>query len=299
MLAAIVATGCGAPQFNYATDSSAGAYFKVPHDWHQIDAASLTAQLNAMSNGFGDQAGLWDTAYDASGDPTAGHVLDPGATSPFAFAFVVPLGAKASDAMSYNLLRDFILPVPRPPRGSRPSRTASRSPSSAAGQRQWCITPGRAFTGSGRSTATPIKDGRTDTFDQVALTNSNATMVYLLLVHCLSTCYSENSSEINTVMQSFTVRSHNAKAKARADTPEGLSDAPRAARCSRGTRKRLSPWDRIKFLVLLTLLWWVLVWAAMANNPLVSFNDALRIEAGPAPGSLFCSGLRRCARSIS
>src|SRR5215472_2472149 len=37
-------------------------------------------------------------------------------------------------------------------------------------------------------------------------------------------------------------------------------------------------WDRLKFLVLLTLIWWILVWSAMANNPLVGFSDAVRIQ---------------------
>jgi ATP-dependent Zn protease len=44
------------------------------------------------------------------------------------------------------------------------------------------------------------------------------------------------------------------------------------------TRKPLSIWDRIKFLLLLTLVWFILVWSAMANNPLVGFSDATRIE---------------------
>src|SRR6266700_6562766 len=42
------------------------------------------------------------------------------------------------------------------------------------------------------------------------------------------------------------------------------------------TRKPLTVWDRIKFLLLLVLLWFVLVWSAMANNPLVGFYDAMR-----------------------
>jgi ATP-dependent Zn protease len=44
------------------------------------------------------------------------------------------------------------------------------------------------------------------------------------------------------------------------------------------TRKPLSLWDRIKFLLLLVLLWFVLVWSVMANDPLVGFSDAMRIE---------------------
>jgi ATP-dependent Zn protease len=64
-----------------------------------------------------------------------------------------------------------------------------------------------------------------------------------------------------------------------AETPAGLrppGELP--ASDLRPTRKRLALWDRIKLVILLGLLWWVLVWSAMANSPLVSFSDALRIE---------------------
>ncbi len=44
------------------------------------------------------------------------------------------------------------------------------------------------------------------------------------------------------------------------------------------TRKRLPLWDRIKWLVVLAALWLILVWSVMANDPLVGFVDAMRIE---------------------
>ncbi len=44
------------------------------------------------------------------------------------------------------------------------------------------------------------------------------------------------------------------------------------------TRKPLGLWDRIKFVLLLVLVWFVLVWSTMANDPLVGFADAMRIE---------------------
>ena len=37
------------------------------------------------------------------------------------------------------------------------------------------------------------------------------------------------------------------------------------------TRRRLSLWDRFKWLVLLVLIWLLLVWSLMADNPLVGF----------------------------
>jgi cell division protease FtsH len=46
----------------------------------------------------------------------------------------------------------------------------------------------------------------------------------------------------------------------------------------RRTRKPLGIWDRIKFLVLLGAVWIILVWSVMANDPIVGFSDAVRIE---------------------
>jgi cell division protease FtsH len=44
------------------------------------------------------------------------------------------------------------------------------------------------------------------------------------------------------------------------------------------TRKRLPLWDRIKWLLLLLVIWLLLVWSLMADDPLVGFLDACRIE---------------------
>jgi cell division protease FtsH len=41
------------------------------------------------------------------------------------------------------------------------------------------------------------------------------------------------------------------------------------------TRKRLALWDRVKFLVLLGVLWGLFLWSSMANDPLLAFNDAV------------------------
>ncbi len=49
-----------------------------------------------------------------------------------------------------------------------------------------------------------------------------------------------------------------------------------AGQPGRPTRKRLVLWDRLKFLALLTLLWFLVVWYQMANNPILGFNDAAR-----------------------
>ncbi|MBV9448792.1 MAG: AAA family ATPase [Streptosporangiaceae bacterium] len=48
------------------------------------------------------------------------------------------------------------------------------------------------------------------------------------------------------------------------------------------TRKPLELWDRLKFTILLALLWLILVWSMMANNPLVGFIDAAKTQVRAA-----------------
>jgi cell division protease FtsH len=64
-----------------------------------------------------------------------------------------------------------------------------------------------------------------------------------------------------------------------AERPEGLrppGERPRDE--DRRTREPLSLWDRVKFLLLFGLLWLALVWASMADNPLLPFVDAARLQ---------------------
>jgi cell division protease FtsH len=43
------------------------------------------------------------------------------------------------------------------------------------------------------------------------------------------------------------------------------------------TRRRMAPWDRLKFIVVLVLLWFIAVWYEMsANAPILGFTDAAR-----------------------
>ena len=46
----------------------------------------------------------------------------------------------------------------------------------------------------------------------------------------------------------------------------------------RKTRKPQDFWDRIKFLLLFIVLWLLLVWSMMANNPLVGASDAFKTQ---------------------
>jgi hypothetical protein len=204
IIGVLAVAGCGAPQFRYAADSSANTYFKVPHQWHPISDLSLAVEL--QRGGYTAGGGLpWEVSYDAGMTPSVQHVVSASASQPVAQALVATVTVAASNAMSYNLLRNLILPVSPSNR-----QLAAQHGFPLTGfklYRDSILTPGRGVHGVREIFSYTYPDGHTDTFDQVALTNSDATMVYLLLVHCLSTCYSKNFNQIDTVMTSFTVRS--------------------------------------------------------------------------------------------
>jgi hypothetical protein len=200
-----MAAGCAAPQFTYIADSSANTYFKVPYSWHRISDVSLAAQFKTLGSTLGTN-GSWDIAYDAAPVPAALHLFSPNATKPFVFAFVAPLPPAASRTLSTDGLRDVVLPV----------TSAGRL---AAGQgsafplthfhllRDTVIKPGPQVHGVSDTFEYTYPGGITDTFGKVALTNSDKSLLYVLMVHCKAVCYSENRDQIDTIMSSFTVRS--------------------------------------------------------------------------------------------
>ena len=208
LLVVVIATGCAAPQFTYVSDSGASTYFKVPFGWHRISDVSLAAQFKTPGSALGQASGFWDIAFDADQAPGAVHLFSPNAKQPFAFAFVTPLSATASNALRrspYNGLRDVLLPVTS---ASRAQAALSRFPLTHFKLlRDTVLTPGQGVHGVWDTYDYTYPGNITDTFDQVALTNSDSTKLYVLMVHCIATCYSSNRGQLSTIMSSFTVRS--------------------------------------------------------------------------------------------
>ncbi|CAB4720585.1 unannotated protein [freshwater metagenome] len=55
-----------------------------------------------------------------------------------------------------------------------------------------------------------------------------------------------------------------------------MTESSRPRDTDRKTRVHLTPYDRTKFLLLFVLVFFILVWAAMADNPLLTFADGVR-----------------------
>jgi cell division protease FtsH len=77
-----------------------------------------------------------------------------------------------------------------------------------------------------------------------------------------------------------------------APAPEGLTPPDEHPKAAPGpTRKKMVLWDRIRLFLLFTVLWLVIVWSTMADNPLLPFTDAARIQADESQWLLWLAGL--------
>jgi hypothetical protein len=198
---ALFLAGCGAPSYTYVANTGQNTYFKVPYSWQQINS---TALVKAITNG-GSANGAWIVGYDASGKPSAQHVLGMVPDSPFVYATVGQLNSATTDMLSYNVLKDFFLPVTSTARTDAAQQgfplTGFRLLASSN------LAPGQGIHGVGETYDYTFPGNRVVTFEQVALTNATNTEVYLLLVHCTATCFTHNKAQISAVINSFTVRS--------------------------------------------------------------------------------------------
>jgi hypothetical protein len=202
LLLGVTLSGCAAPQFTYVANSGQSTYFKVPNGWHKISDSSLSSELRTATGGSG---GGWTVAYEAGHKPTAGDFLSFGTAEPFVFAEVGQLSSTASNALSYDTLRDFFLPVTST---ARQNAAAQGFPLTGFKQiRDQTLTLSQGVHGVRETFDYAYTGGITDTFDEVALTNADQTVVYLLVLHCTTSCYSKDQTQINDVMSSFTIRS--------------------------------------------------------------------------------------------
>jgi len=191
--------GCSlAPQYTYVSDSADNAYFKVPPSWHQVPEASLQSAEGSSSQ---EGSYLWSEAYDANSKPSVDHVF-AATEKPVVYASVIGLSSSERNEISYNSMRDLLLPV-----------TAAARKAASADHEEL-----EGFQSLSDQVITDSSNNRgireifdydlgtaPETFDLTVLTNSSTTKLYFLLVQCTETCFASNYKQISDVVNSFTV----------------------------------------------------------------------------------------------
>jgi hypothetical protein len=201
VLLGVIVSGCAAPQYTYVANSGASTYFKVPYAWHKIGNGALSAALKAET---GSSGGAWTVAYEAGATPKAEDFLSFDTSQPYVFAEVGQLTSTGSSELSYDTLRDFFLPTTST--GRQNAAAAGFPFTGFSAIRDQVLTLPQGVHGV-RETYDYTSLGTADTFDVAALTNADQTEVYLLVVHCTTSCYTNFQTQINDVMASFTIRS--------------------------------------------------------------------------------------------
>lgn len=198
-------TACAAPSYTYAADKADNTYFKVPASWPQVDPVVVSGAQSELSQSAAGVAGgtfAWSRAYDAATHPAPSALLI-GSHSPVVYASVQYLNTTLRDQLSFDAMRNLLLPV----------TSAARQSAAAAGFKLTgfyliisnTITTKDGVRGINEAFEYTIA-GRPDVFDLTVATNNSTTKLYLLLVQCYQDCFVAHQAQIVAVVDSFTVR---------------------------------------------------------------------------------------------
>lgn len=207
--AALAVAACGNLEYEYVKNSEEQTYFKIPSSWQQVDQEALDewavgADPDSATAKIREQL-LWTVAYDADSDPAASHVYGMLPTpEPVAWAKVEQLLPEQSDTVSFDALRDAVMPVTDTAREQ--AVEAGSTLTNFELLRDEVLTPDKGVRGV-RVVFNYALLGQLHTFDLTALVNNDASRLYMLFVRCAAKCYSERADELDGIVTSFTVRS--------------------------------------------------------------------------------------------
>jgi hypothetical protein len=194
-------TAC-TPSKQYAGSKSDGAFFSVPNGWSKISMADLN-RIEGKSTNQDDLDRLAMVSYQVGFSkskkitPKDVFLLQP-TDQPVLYARFRDLFPEERNAISFNTLRNIILPVTQYADGSK------------ANDRNFQLLDDQEVTEKGGKGVNLLftfdYNGVNETVNQSALVSNDQNKIYLLIIRCSTTCYNKNVDEINQIVKSFTVR---------------------------------------------------------------------------------------------
>ena len=194
-------TGCGESSKLYPASKSEGVFFSVPTNWKALSTASLNKyeKESTEPEGAARQALVkWQIAYTTNKKLKVSEVFNLTAPSkPLAFARVRDLESSEINSVSYNTLRDVIVPVTQIIEGDDPS-----APDFQILVDQEVVQKGARGVQTVYSFSI---DGKEQTINQTSLMSNDRTKLYIFVVRCATECYNKNKKKIEEIVSSFTV----------------------------------------------------------------------------------------------
>ncbi len=202
MVLAISLSACGESSKLYPASKSEGVFFSVPNTWDEISSASLNKYERESAGTEGDSRQAlvkWQIAYSTNSKLKVSEVFDLTAPkAPLAFARVRDLEGTEINSVSYNSLRDVIVPITSLMNGDDPS-----APDFEILADQEVVEKGARGVQTIYSFSI---DGVKQTINQTALVSNDRTTMYIFVVRCESKCYDKNEKKIDEIVGSFTVQ---------------------------------------------------------------------------------------------
>jgi hypothetical protein len=220
-LVVVVLVGSGAcspPKFRYVANSETETYLKVPRSWTSFEQSELTAASAAGESGqtpsavdsFIDDLLQWRVAFDAAPSPSLDHVVAL-SVEPVVDVRVRRLLAPERDQVSLASLRNFFVPyddlrkeadleAAGKPVGAPTTSSQFRPIDEQELQFENGLRGTRLIFGLRGS------DGAFYTFDQTVLLDGKTERVYALLIRASEKEYFSNSTLLDEIATSFTVK---------------------------------------------------------------------------------------------
>ena len=194
-------TGCGESSKLYPASKSEGVFFSVPTNWKALSTASLNKyeRESTEPEGAARQALVkWQIAYTTNKKLKVPEVFNLTAPSqPLVFARVRDLESSEINSVSYNTLRDVIVPVTSIINGDDPS-----APDFQILVDQEVVQKGARGVQTVYSFSI---DDKEQTINQTSLMSNDRTTMYIFVVRCTTECYAKNKKKIEEIVSSFTV----------------------------------------------------------------------------------------------
>jgi hypothetical protein len=226
LVAAFVAASCSGPRFEYVRNTSLRTAFKVPVDWTLYDKQTLLGLPPGPEASTPDPL-RWLVGIDGDPSPAVSHVLDPNSLDtayPQGIALVQEYSFNDRDQSSFMALRDYLFPVTALIQDPNNAQVISyddsidrdgvrgvrvtfqfRASSLAAAQTTTGGAPTdlqRALLGGGGAA---LLSPDYVTVSQIALVDAETSRVYYLAVLCSATCHDRNRTDIESIIDSWTV----------------------------------------------------------------------------------------------
>ena len=194
-------TGCGESSKLYPASKSEGVFFSVPTNWKALSTASLNKyeKESTEPEAAARQALVkWQIAYTTNKKLKVPEVFNLTAPSqPLVFARVRDLESSEINSVSYNTLRDVIVPVTQIIAGDDPS-----APDFQILVDQEVVQKGARGVQTVYSFSI---DDKEQTINQTSLMSNDRTTMYIFVVRCTTECYAKNKKKIEEIVSSFTV----------------------------------------------------------------------------------------------